>query len=242
MKEFNFNEDDIRQKWQDQKSGVRNFEPHEFAGFLKDLPYFEWEEPDDWKYLFSDLENGTGFIDKLVEFYQINKDGNKGEEEGRWYLYFSPLRRNFNLQPEECVDQVKKFLMEQARIIRLDKANALAERIEGLNYQWVEPNLFTSFIDNKDDDFEIEISEVAGDWIVYNSCFEDKNCSPESLYCLKEACYFLAASEELAQHLMTDFCTVPIDYSSWFQIWNHGVVFCLNDQNSCIVSVSMDGR
>ena len=210
--------------WLDQLSGQRNFEPSTFMGFINDIL-----ERTDWQCLFLDLPNGAGFVAKLSDFFARHQGGLTSEKGA--YLYFYPLERN-SLEEARLVQLASEHVQELARLAGLAGAHDLRKRLSSLTTVWIDEHRDQGPMPQDASDLEIEISETIGDFLVLNEDIQTPWFS-----CLKEACYSVAADDDLQRYFMSDYYRIRFDYRAYYELWIGGGKLLFDDGSYLVAPV-----
>jgi hypothetical protein len=216
--------EDPGRMWLDQLSGRRNFEPSSFMGLVNDLVLFERE---DWRGLFADLPNGAGFVTKLSDFFARHRGGLGGDNS--WYPYFHPLQRNA-LDQDRLIEFGQQHVAELARIAELAGALELRERLSSLTMVWIDEDRQRGPMPQDSSDLNIEIYGTIGDFLRH-----DEDAQTPWFYCLKEACYAIAADYDLQRYIMSDYYRIRFDYAAYYEFWIGGGRLFFDD-GRCLVS------
>jgi hypothetical protein len=210
--------------WLDQLAGRRNFDPSAFMGFINDLLLFERE---DWRGLFADLPNGAGFVEKLSDFFARHRDGLRGHN--CWHIYFHPLQRNA-LEQDRLIELAQRHVAELARIADLAGACELRERLSSLTAVWIDEHRERAPMPQDSSDLELEIYDTIGDFLIDNIAAQTP-----WFYCLKEACYAMAANYGLQRYFMSDYYRIRVDYGAYYELWIGGGNLFFDDDR-CLVT------
>jgi len=209
--------------WLDQLSGRRNFDPSSFMGFINDLLLFEQQ---DWPGLFADLPNGAGFVAKLSDFFARHRGGLSGRDCS--YPYFHPLQRNA-LGQDRLIAFAQQHVSELARIAELAGAHELYKRLSSLPTVWTDEHRQRGPMPQDSSGLDNEIHEIIGDFL------DDENARAPWFYCLKEACFAMAADPDLQRYFMSDYYRIGFDYGAYYELWIGGGKLFF-DHERCLVS------
>ena len=212
--------EDPYQMWLDQLSGKRDFDPSTFMGFINDLL-----EREDWRDLFADLPNGAGFVAKLSNFFERHRGGLGGHNCS--YPYFHPLQRNA-LAQDRLIELAQRHMAELARIAEVAGTHALSERLSSLT--WTDEHRQRSPMPQDLGNLYIEADETIGDFLRSNEVTQ-----ASWFWCLKEACYAIAADYNLQLYFMSDYYRISFDYGAYYELWIGGGTYFLDD-GQCFVS------
>jgi hypothetical protein len=204
--------------WLDQVSGRRNFDPSSFMGFINDLL-----EREDWRGLFADLPNGAGFVAKLSDFFARHRTGLGGHN--CWYPYFHPLHRNA-LEQDRLIEFAQQHVMELARIAGLAGAHELQKGLSSLRTEWSGEHYP---MPQGSTGLNVEVYETIGGFL------DGEDAQAPWFYCLKEACYAIAADYDLQRYFLSDYYRIRFDYGAYYELWVGGGKLFF-DAGQCIVS------
>lgn len=205
-------EDDLHRLWAQVKARSKRYDPSLFIALVKDAT------PDQYTELFGDLPGGEEFIRKLRRFYEEHRKGNgnllwDGESEV-FSFYVCPLEKHA-LPQDAMIALVKEDLANRAALLRSEGFEDEAVSLEKLAVEFSEPVPAESADPSAADamghtaDILLESLPVTDHWIS----------------CLREACYGIAASYDLAAWLMSHWHAVDFDHETTYGLWKAGIVY-----------------
>jgi hypothetical protein len=118
---------------------------------------------------------------------------------------------------------------ELAEIAELAGARELRERLSSLTTVWIEEHQQRGPMPQDSSDLDIEIYETIGDFLVLN------HDETPWFYCLKEACYAMAANYDLQRYFMSDYYRIRFDYGAYYELWIGGGKLFFDD-GRCLVT------
>jgi hypothetical protein len=186
-------------------------------------------ERDDWQSLFAGLPNGAGFVARLGDFFARHRGGLLVDDNIR-RLYFQPLKRNA-LDAERLVLLAKQHVAELRRLAGLAGDQERVERLAGITPVWTDDGDAALRTPMPADNLGTEVYETIGDF--FN---RKQDAQPPWFYCLREACYGMAADYDLQRYLMTDFYQFRFDFRAYYEFWVGGGYCAIADGRWLVTS------
>src|SRR5262249_15453564 len=155
-----------------------------------------------------------GFVAKLSDFFARHRGGLGGHN--CWHPYFHPLQRNA-LEQDRLIELAQQHVAELAGIADLAGAHELRERLSSLKTVWIDERRKHGPMPQDSSDLDIEIYETIGDFLVLN-----EDAQTPWFYCLKEACYAMAADHDLQRYFMSDYYRIRFGYGAYYELWIGG--------------------
>lgn len=202
-------EDDLHALWNQVKGRKKRYEASRFIALIKDAT------PEEYAGLFGDLPGGEELIKKLQHFYQEHRKGGgnllwDGESE-YFSLYVSPLEKHA-LPESGLIYLVKADTASRAALLRTAGFSEEAASVDALSFAFGKPEPAKSF-----DSPAADALAHASDIILESPVVDD-----HWFYCLKEACLGIAASQDLADWLMSHWYGLHVDFEPAYGIWKAG--------------------
>ena len=85
---------------------------------------------------------------------------------------------------------------------------------------------------NGPSDLGADVYCIIGDFLEYSS----NDPQPQWFWCLREACYTIAANYDLQRYLMSDFYRLRFDYRAYYEFWIGGGWHAFTDDGRCLVT------
>jgi hypothetical protein len=199
-------EDDLHGLWKQVKGRRKRYASSLFIALIKDAT------PDEYGELFGDLPGGEELIKKLQRFYQEHRKGSgnllwDGKSE-YFSMYVSPLKE-YALPGSDLMDLVKADIASRAALLRTAVFHEEAASLDALAFAFGKPQPADYF-----DSPAADALTHASDIILGSPVVDD-----HWIYCLKEACYGIAASRGLADWLMSHWYGLHVDCEAAYGIW-----------------------
>ncbi|MCR6476032.1 hypothetical protein NU688_07685 [Variovorax sp. ZS18.2.2] len=178
--------DDIVKLWQQVKRGEKEYDWSHFLALIKDA------QPAEFDHLFGDLPNSGEFLSRLKQLFAdhlLSEASVLTDGEERFYWYVCPLQRNA-LPMSALVELAKQDIAQRVAFLRRRDLDAEADVLARLRFEPGNP-----------DDPAYEPAAAAMDRFDDELRHTDQD-RPHWMYCLKEACYGIAASFVLRDWLM----------------------------------------
>lgn len=200
---------DLHGMWREVKAGRKRYEWSLFIALIKDAT------PDQYDGLFGDLPGGEAFVRKLRRFEREHRKGTGNllwdGESAHFSLYVCPSEENA-VPLGDLVDLAKADLANRAALLRTAGHDEEAGSLEALRFAADEPRQAG------------EGSRPAADALAHAADILTGSLTVEDhwAYCLSEACYGVAASDELAHWLMSHWYAAAFDFEPSYGLWKGG--------------------
>ena len=220
-------DDDIFLLWNQVKRGEKRYDSGNFLGLIKDALLPQIPE------LFGGLPDGEGFVKKLTRFFEdhvLYNDSMLLINEGQFNLYVCPLERNA-APASKLVELAQAYIQSRATLLRnageVESATALGQ----LEFRFAAP---PAEEDLSEDDPAMYALEDASDLLI-----EMLPLDQNWMDVLYEACYGIAASFDLRDWLVSDWCDTDVNFEPSYEFWKAGGEFTINEKVCYVYQTEM---
>jgi hypothetical protein len=217
-------EDDIEKLWHRVRRGEKNYDGSHFIALIKDA------QPAQLDGMFGELPRSGEFLARLKRLFNdhlLSETSVLWDGGERSCLYVCPLQRNALPQPA-LIELARQDIGQRVAFLRQRGFHAEADVLARLRFEHARP-----------DDPVFEPAAAA-----MESCEDELRYAgpdrPRWMYCLREACYGIAASFELQDWLMLALReSVPdFDLEPAYRLWKAGGAWVLDGETCCVHEVA----